>query len=199
VSVVEESASVLAELRAIPISFWVTSVLEVEAADTTHGGFTLQEQAVATPYLKNYDDDPEDDPAGWPMRFDVSSWGVFGAWDGSRRVGSIVMAWNTPAVHMLEGRLDLGVVWDVRLHPESRRQGIGARLFRGAEAWLAERGCRLLKVETQNVNVPACRFYAKMGCTLGALNRFAYPKLLHETQLLWYKALPDSRSQRSGV
>jgi hypothetical protein len=46
-----------------------------------------------------------------------------------------------------------------------------------------------MKVETQNVNVPACRFYAAMGCTLGAVNLHAYaghPKVGHEVMLLWY-------------
>jgi hypothetical protein len=42
--------------------------------------------------------------------------------------------------------------------------------------------------------VPACRFYQKMGCTLGAIDRFAYPGLPAEVRLLWWKALasPDT-------
>jgi hypothetical protein len=28
-----------------------------------------------------------------------------------------------------------------------------------------------------------------MGCTLGAIDRFAYPELPTEVQLLWWKAL----------
>ena len=31
------------------------------------------------------------------------------------------------------------------------------------------------KVVTQNINVPACRFYMKQGCVPGAIDRFAYP------------------------
>jgi hypothetical protein len=53
------------------------------------------------------------------------------------------------------------------------------------------RGCRRLKVETQNTNVPACRLYASQGCTLGAIHRFAYPELPEEIQLLWYKDVGD--------
>jgi hypothetical protein len=44
-------------------------------------------------------------------------------------------------------------------------------------------------VETQNINVPACRFYARMRCTLGAIHRYAYPDLPGEAQLLWYRTL----------
>jgi hypothetical protein len=42
---------------------------------------------------------------------------------------------------------------------------------------------------TQNVNATACHFYQKMGCTLGAIDRFAYPGLPDEAQLLWWRAL----------
>jgi hypothetical protein len=54
------------------------------------------------------------------------------------------------------------------------------------------RECRQLKVETQNINVPACRFYARQGCVLGVIDRFAYPTLPDEVQLLWYKDLPSA-------
>jgi hypothetical protein len=52
-----------------------------------------------------------------------------------------------------------------------------------------------MKVETQNINVPACRFYAKQGFALGAAHHFVYPALPEEVQLLWYKDLgtpPDA-------
>jgi hypothetical protein len=32
-------------------------------------------------------------------------------------------------------------------------------------------------------------FYPKMGCTLGAIDRFAYPGLPGEAQLVWWQAL----------
>jgi hypothetical protein len=51
--------------------------------------------------------------------------------------------------------------------------------------------CRKLKVETQNINVPACRFYASQGCVLAAVNRMAYREPQDEIQLLWYKDLSD--------
>jgi hypothetical protein len=55
--------------------------------------------------------------------------------------------------------------------------------------WSRERKCTHLKIETQNVNVPACRFYAKQGCRLGAIDRYGYaghPQVGHETMLIWY-------------
>jgi GNAT superfamily N-acetyltransferase len=63
---------------------------------------------------------------------------------------------------------------------------MGKRLFDHAAAWARAQGCRQLKVETQNINVPACTFYAKQGCALGAVNPGAYPAYPDEVQLLWY-------------
>jgi GNAT superfamily N-acetyltransferase len=91
---------------------------------------------------------------------------------------------------MLEGRNDLAVLWDIRVAPEFRGQNIGSTLFAAAQAWALARGARQLKVETQNINVPACRFYARQGCVLRAIERLAYPELPDEIQMLWYKDLP---------
>jgi ribosomal protein S18 acetylase RimI-like enzyme len=90
---------------------------------------------------------------------------------------------------MLEGRDDLAVLWDIRVSPEYRRHGIGAMLFGAAEAWARSRQCRELKVETQNINVPACKFYWRMGCKLEKVTHRAYPNLPDENQLLWYKRI----------
>jgi GNAT superfamily N-acetyltransferase len=90
---------------------------------------------------------------------------------------------------MLEGRDDLAVLWDIRVSPEARGRGVGAALFRAAERWAKARGCLHLRVETQNINVAACRFYARQGCVLRAVNRHAYAELPDEIQLLWDKIL----------
>ena len=90
---------------------------------------------------------------------------------------------------MLEGRTDLAVLWDIRVQPEFRRHGIGSALFQASEQWALKKNCSQLKVETQNINVPACRFYAREGCILGAIHRFAYKDFPNEVQLLWYKQL----------
>ena len=107
-------------------------------------------------------------------------------------MGAATVAYNTPGVHMLEERSDLTVLWDLRVHPDFRGQGIGARLFQTAEKWSYSRDnpVHQLKIETQNINVDACRFYARQGAVLGGINRFAYfPTYPDETQLLWYKDL----------
>jgi GNAT superfamily N-acetyltransferase len=106
-----------------------------------------------------------------------------------RVVGGAILAYRTSGLSVLDDRTDLAALWDLRVHPDYRHQGIGQALFGAAEHWAVARNCRQLKIETQNINVPACRFYAKQGCTLGAIHRFAYPAFPDEIQFLWYKDL----------
>lgn len=189
VTIVAEPPSAIPELDAIPSVFDVRSVFEVELDPEGPGGVRLRERPLAEPYVKDYDADAGEGPSGWPERFDVSGWGVLSARVGARRVGSAVVAWRTPGLDMAEGRADLAVLWDLRVDPAHRRRGLASALFRATERWVADRGGRWLKVETQNVNVPACRLYARMGCELGRVHRHAYPTLPDEVQLFWYKRL----------
>ena len=80
-------------------------------------------------------------------------------------------------------------LWDIRVSPHVRRAGVGTALFRRAEKWTSEHGCRALEMETQSVNVPACRFYERQGCFLRAASRGAYPEFPDEVQLIWRKML----------
>jgi GNAT superfamily N-acetyltransferase len=179
----------LSEHAAIPIAFTVGRILEVRLLDGGLGGMSLTQTAVTDPYVKDYDALEEAEPQRWPDRFDVSNWGLIGARRDSERVGGAVIASRTPGLHMLGGRDDVAVLWDIRVSPRNRGAGVGSALFRAAGDWARARGGRWLKIETQNVNVPACRFYQKMGCTLGTIDRFAYPGQPAEVQLLWWKAL----------
>lgn len=174
---------------AVPIAFLVEHILEVQLVDHGLGGVTLCEVPVGNPWIKDYDSIKGEGPTRWPRRFDVTNWGLIAAHDGERRVGGAVVAFDTAGLNMLEGRTDLAVLWDIRVHPRARSAGVGSQLFRAAAEWASARGCRTMKVETQNVNVPACRFYHHLGCTLGAIDRFAYPDLSDEVRLIWFKDL----------
>jgi hypothetical protein len=68
---------------------------------------------------------------------------------------------------------------------------VASALFAAVETWARSRGCFQLKVETQNTNVAACRFYAHEGCVLRTVRKGAYPDLPDEVQLLWFKDLQD--------
>ena len=186
----EETIGALPEYGRVPISFSVMSRLRIQPIDNGLGGLLLIEEPVAVPYIKDYDSLPGEGPAHWPEFWDLSHWGILSAFAGETRIGGAAVAWKTQGVEMLEGRTDLAVLWDLRVHPDYRGRGVGHRLFAHAMAWAQKRACTRLKIETQNINVPACRFYALQGCTLGSIHRYAYQGAEQdEVQLLWYRDL----------
>jgi ribosomal protein S18 acetylase RimI-like enzyme len=187
----------LAEYAKVPIAFVVDRTLEVAPVDGGIGGLSFAGAAVADPYEKDYDAIEGEGPARWADRFDTANWGLICARQDGARAGGAVIAWSTAGVDMLDGRDDIAVLWDIRVAPALRGAGVGSALFRAAESWAGTRGCRWLKIETQNINIAACHFYRAMGCTLGAIDRFAYPELPDEVQLLWWKEL-RAGARRSG-
>lgn len=193
----EESLTRLDEHARVSIAFEVSCVFDVSARKGGLGGLQLQERPEEPPYMKDYDAVPGNRPGDWGQRFDLANWGLLSAWEDGVRTGGAVIAFGTPDLQMLEGRGDLALLWDLRVAPELRGEGIGALLFAAVVEWADARGCRQLKVETQNINVPACRFYARQGCTLGVIHRFAYSQQPSEVQLLWYKDLTDPTARVS--
>jgi GNAT superfamily N-acetyltransferase len=187
IEIIREELDHLPAHGQISIAFEVRSILELTVTDAGLGGLILRERWLITPYVKDYDSIGESRPDNWSQCFDITNWALHSAWTEGRRVGGLVTAFRTDGVDMLERRDDLAVIWDLRVSHALRGRGIGKALFAAAEAWAKAQSCRQLKVETQNVNVPACRFYVRAGCTLGGIDRFAYPQLPEEVQLLWYK------------
>ena len=89
---------------------------------------------------------------------------------------------------MLAGRNDLAVLWDLRVDDAYKHQGVGQALFDMAVDWSRKQGLIQMKIECQNVNIPAVRFYHKQGAALSAVDEYAYyhkPELRHEVQLIW--------------
>jgi GNAT superfamily N-acetyltransferase len=186
VQIIEIGPERLSEYATVPIKLEVKSILQVELVEDGLGGILLKEEPVAKPYIKDYDSYGEL-PTDWPKLFNVSNWGFFLGVDGDRMAGGAAVAFDTSGVNMLEGRRDLAVLWDLRVPPSFR--GAGIALFHYAAEWSKKRGCRQMKVETQNNNVPACRFYQRMGCRLGEIRRFGYaavPSVANEVMMCWY-------------
>jgi ribosomal protein S18 acetylase RimI-like enzyme len=65
-------------------------------------------------------------------------------------------------------------VWELHVHPDYRRQGIGCRLVDELARRASAAGLRALAVETQNTNVNAIRFYRSAGFTLEGLDLSYY-------------------------
>lgn len=186
----QESLHLLARHAQISTGFLVDRVFELSLPGGSGlEGIALSEVTVERPWRKDYDAGDGNGPMQWPKKFDLTHWGLLGAYENHERVGGAVIAHRTPEIDMLEGRDDLAVLWDLRVAAAARGRGVGSALFRAVEDWARARGCREVKVETQNVNVAACRFYAHVGCSLGAIKSHAYPELPDEAQLLWYRSL----------
>ena len=147
----------------------------------------LLEETACEPYEKDYD--LIDKPVRWAQLWNLSTWVMLSADKGGRRLGGCIVAQGTCGIDLLEERTDIAALWDLRVCPRHRREGIGAALFEAAVAWARERGCSMMNLETQNNNVPACRLYASYGSELRSIKRGHYKNFPNETQLIWQKAL----------
>jgi GNAT superfamily N-acetyltransferase len=185
--VAEKLPANLEDYSRIPMSLEVREIFQVSAIENAPGVFSLLKRPVQSPYVKDYD--AVENPRQWSSSFDLSNWGFLVARSDELRIGGAAVAFDTPGMEMLENRRDLAVLWDIRVSPRKRNSGVGIALFKAAEMWSLARGCREMKVETQNINVPACRFYAERGCVLRAIHPRAYVRFPDEVQLLWYKDL----------
>jgi len=187
ISIEEHGPEILEEFAQIPIRFEVKEYFEVVLKDTGLRGMDLVLKEVDPPYVKDYD--IYEPIVSWREQLDLSNWVFLMARYDGEDVGAAAIAYDTKGVNMLQGRDDIAVLWDIRVAPSYRGMGIGSALFEHAAGWSRERNCRYMKVETQNINVPACRFYAKQGCYLGAIDMHAYPDFEDEVCLMWYLTL----------
>ncbi len=187
--IVEETSDVLPEYGSVPIAFEVSSRFRVERVSCGLGGIRLIEEAVKPPYIKDYDE--PDGPERLARRsWDLSNWIFLGAFRERERIGGAIVAFHVDDMNYCEGREDLAGLWDIRVRPDDRGRGVGKSLFQHAETCARNRGCNQLKIETQNTNVAACRFYARMGARLGKVHMYAYHgEGLDEVELTWYKDL----------
>jgi streptothricin acetyltransferase len=71
---------------------------------------------------------------------------------------------------------------------EFRGKGVGHALMTRAIEWAKGQNFPGLTLETQDNNVPACKFYEKCGFVLGGFDLFAYKNLdnASEMALYWY-------------
>ena len=177
------------EYAQVRTGFLVESVLECEPARGGLSGFVMREVPLANPYSKHW---PDDVPAVWARRHDLAKWGIFLATADRDPAGAAAVAPPAPGIVVTEWRKDTAALFDIRVGPAHRWMGIGATLLRACADWARARAFRFLAIETQNNNVPACRFYAHSGCELIEIRRFAYahcPGVSEEVMLIWRLSL----------
>ncbi len=76
-------------------------------------------------------------------------------------------------------------LWNLMIDLDYRGKGLGRRLWHRAIDFARQEGVRTLLIETQNTNVPACRFYERMGCHLCGVHEAFYTDELNEFALFW--------------
>ena len=190
ITIREETMAVLGEYAKVSIAFTVESRYVAVPIGGAVGGWRLIEERVDPPWVKDYDGG--EPPNRW-LRWDTTNWRILSAFAGDERVGGAIVVHDSPELEFLEGCEDLAALWDLRVAPEWRRRGVGTMLFEHVVRNAKRAGCVELKIETQDLNVNACDFYAKQGCWLANVIPDAYPGWPDEVEFDWMLELePDT-------
>jgi ribosomal protein S18 acetylase RimI-like enzyme len=182
-----EGARSLDAYALVPIRFLVTSRLRVRWRDGGLGGIDLAEEPVEPPYW--YDYDQFEPPSEWPA---AGMWTYLAAYDDQRRIGGAAVAHRPAWLTSPDAHPGTDWLWDIRVAPEYRGRGVGRALFDAAVRVAAESGAHALAIETQDINVAACRFYARQGCRLEAIHPGVYAHDREQVQLIWYRRLDET-------
>ncbi len=172
----------LSAYAAISIAFDVREALQLPV-----GEGPLRCRSVSPTYRKDYDAMPGNHPRDWPTRFAVERAEFMAAYSDGERVGGAVAVVDPSDVVRLGGESPLALLWDLRVAPQARGRGNGRALLAAMEERMHEIGVPGILVETQDVNVAACRLYASAGYAITSVDARAYPELPGETQIIWTK------------
>ena len=166
----------------IPVAFDVREAVRTPVADGA-----LACRIVHPPHRKDYDAIPGNHPRDWPTRFAVDRAEFIAAFQSGDRIGGAVAVVDPADVARLGGAPPLALLWDLRVAPAVRGRGVGRALLAATEARVREIGLPGLVVETQDINVAACRLYAGAGYGITSIDAHAYAALPGETQIIWTK------------
>jgi len=105
---------------------------------------------------------------------------IFFAYVNGNLAGQIILLkyWNRYAY-----------IEDIAVDLHFRRCGVGQALINQAIGWAKAKEAPGIMLETQNNNVPACRFYEHCGFTLGGFDTYLYKGINKDTEeiaLYWY-------------
>lgn len=170
----------------IPMLVHVKSIYKLEKIDNGLGGIILKEMPVEE-YVKDLS--KYEKAASYEEKFNISNWAFYMAFDREKPIGAVTIVSRTHNVRMLDGRDDLSVLWDIRVADKYKNMGVGTKLYELAVDWSKRKGFKQMKIECQNNNVPACKFYHKSGAILSKVDEYAYYNeidIRDEVQFVWY-------------
>lgn len=142
-----------------------------------NGKWEYSEELFSQSYTKMY---PADD-CNYLDYINSSKKTIYLAYDNGDCIGQIILKkdWNQYAF-----------IEDICVCKAYRGQHVGSALIQKAIEWAKEKNLCGLALETQDNNLLACRFYAKCGFTIGAVNTMLYKNFdkpwSDETAIFWY-------------
>ena len=139
------------------------------------GIWAYTEEIYERSYMKVYPNDSCD----YAAYIDNSDKTVFFAYSGKECIGQIILKrdWNRYAF-----------IEDIWVAKSARGQGVGTSLIQKAIEWAKNSDLNGLALETQDNNLLACRFYAKCGFVIGAVNTMIYRNFSDDEEfaVFWY-------------
>lgn len=141
----------------------------------TDGKWTWTEEVFSTPYEKRYPDEQLD----YSQYINNQDRAIFLAYLEHQCVGQVRISriWNKYCL-----------IEDISVSEDYRTKGIGRKLINAAIQWAKAGGMPGLMLETQDVNLTACKFYQRCGFLLGGVDTRLYGNLAtkNEQALFWY-------------
>lgn len=138
------------------------------------GTWIYAEELYEKPYMQEYTDDTWD----YATYINNPDKTIFLAYSEVQCIGQIVLKkdWNKYAF-----------IEDICVVKSARGKGIGTALIHKAIEWAKSSSLMGLALETQDNNLLACRFYAKCGFVIGAVNTMLYRNFNNrEFAVFWY-------------
>lgn len=136
--------------------------------------WTYTEERFSKPYVKKYEDDDID-----VSYVEEEGKAVFLYYADNNCIGRIKIRahWNGYAL-----------IEDIAVAKDYRKNGVGTALLNKAMEWAKENDCCGLMLETQDINVSACHFYAKHRFVIGAVDTMLYSNFstANEIAIFWY-------------
>ncbi|MGW8956953.1 GNAT family N-acetyltransferase [Paenibacillus sp. NPDC055715] len=136
--------------------------------------WTYTEELFSDHYNKQYDNEDID-----ISYIDDKNKAVYFYYDDVNCIGQIRLRsyWNGYAF-----------IEDIAVAKKWRKKGVGTALLHKAIEWARQHNFIGLMLETQDVNVSACRFYAKNNFVIGAVDNMLYSKFptANEKAIFWY-------------
>ena len=176
----QATAEALTAYASVSGRFQVTSRVDLASIESP----TLSIEPLERAYGKDLDAGADQSPSRWPGLYDLGRWGIFIAYDSETPAGACAVATGTPSLYFATAPHE-ALLWDIRVAPGYRGRGAGTAMFEAVAKWARNQGFGALLIETQDTNLPACRFYKSRGCSVVQVRRGAYAEYPREALVVW--------------